>query len=61
MQMVKNGKLEESAKSILNQKPIKLDFHPESHRDGTATYFREYLRDYMKNWVKDHKKPDGEE
>ena len=61
MQMVKNGKLEESAKSILNQKPIKLDFHPESHLDGTATYFREYLRDYMKNWVKDHKKPDGEE
>jgi len=38
-----------------------LNFHPESHLDGTATYFREYLRDYMKNWVKENKKPDGEE
>lgn len=61
MQMVKNDKLEESAKTILEKKPITLDFHPESHLDGTATYFREYLRDYMKNWVKEHKKPDGEE
>lgn len=60
-QLVRNNHLEESAKEILEKKPIKLDFHPESHLDGTATYFREYLRDFMKNWVKDHKKPDGEE
>jgi penicillin-binding protein 1A len=25
-----------------------LDFKLESHREGSATYFREYLRDYMK-------------
>lgn len=60
-QLVRNNHLEESAKKILEKKPIKLDFHPESHLDGTATYFREYLRDFMKKWVKDHKKPDGEE
>lgn len=60
-QLVRNKHIEESAKTMLAAKPIKLDFHPESHLDGTATYFREYLRDYMKNWVKDHKKPDGEE
>lgn len=60
-QLVRNNHLEETAKEILEKKPIKLDFHPESHLDGTATYFREYLRDFMKNWVKDHKKPDGEE
>lgn len=60
-QLVRNNHLEESAKEILEKKPIKLDFHPESHLDGTATYFREYLRDFMKKWVKDHKKPDGEE
>jgi hypothetical protein len=29
--------------------PITLDFKLESHREGSATYFREYLRDYMKN------------
>jgi penicillin-binding protein 1A len=60
-QLVRNNHLEESAKTILEKKPIKLDFHPESHLDGTATYFREYLRDYMKNWVRENKKPDGEE
>lgn len=60
-QLVRNHHLEESAKKILEQKPIVLNFHPESHLDGTATYFREYLRDYMKNWVKENKKPDGEE
>ena len=60
-QLVRNHHLEESAKKILEKKPIVLDFHPESHLDGTATYFREYLRDYMKNWVKEHKNPDGEE
>ncbi len=60
-QLVRNKHLEESAKEILSKNPIKLDFHPESHLDGTATYFREYLRDYMKNWVKENKKPNGDE
>lgn len=60
-QLVRNNHLEESAKSILEKKPIVLNFHPESHQEGTATYFREFLRDYMKNWCKDHKKADGEE
>ncbi|MCW2119293.1 penicillin-binding protein 1A [Flavobacterium sp. 7A] len=39
--------------------PITLKFKLESHREGMATYFREYLRDYMKKWVADNKKPDG--
>jgi penicillin-binding protein 1A len=39
--------------------PITLDFKLESHREGSATYFREYLRDYMKKWVDENKKPDG--
>ncbi|OXA72119.1 penicillin-binding protein [Flavobacterium branchiophilum NBRC 15030 = ATCC 35035] len=58
-QMVKNGYLEETAKSKLENKPLVLKFHPESHLDGMATYFREYLRDYMKAWIKENKKPDG--
>ncbi len=60
-QLVRNHHLEERAKKLLEKKPIVLNFHPESHLDGTATYFREYLRDYMKKWVKENKKPDGEE
>jgi penicillin-binding protein 1A len=35
-----------------------LKFKLESHREGTATYFREYLRDYMKNGSRKIK-PDG--
>jgi penicillin-binding protein 1A len=35
---------------------ITLDFKLESHREGSATYFREYLRDYMKKWVDENKK-----
>jgi penicillin-binding protein 1A len=60
-QMVKNGFLEESAKKSLEQKPIELHFHPESHKEGLATYFREYLRDFMGRWVKENKKADGSE
>jgi penicillin-binding protein 1A len=60
-QLVRNNHLEKEAKELLEKKPIKLNFHPESHLDGTATYFREYLRDFMKNWVKENKKPDGED
>lgn len=29
------------------------------HKDGTATYFREYLRSYMKKWCATHYKADG--
>lgn len=60
-QMVRNKFLEPSAKERLVSKPIKLDFHPESHREGEATYFREYLRDYMKAWAKENKKPNGDD
>ncbi len=60
-QMVKNGVITESKKEELKKLPIKLDFKPESHSEGSATYFREYLRDYMRKWVKTHLKPDGTE
>ena len=60
-QMVKNGVITESKKEELKKLPIKLDFRPESHSEGSATYFREYLRDYMRKWVKNHLKDDGTE
>jgi penicillin-binding protein 1A len=58
-QMEKAEIITESQKLKLQSLPIKLDFKLESHKDGTATYFREYLREYMKKWVEDNKKPDG--
>ncbi|HLA55830.1 MAG TPA: transglycosylase domain-containing protein [Flavobacterium sp.] len=60
-QMTRNGFLTDAQKEAYQKKPIVLHFQPESHLDGTATYFREYLRDYMKNWAKDNKKADGTE
>ncbi len=60
-QMVRSGYLEEAKKLELVKKPLVLDFKPESHDQGVATYFREYLKSYMKDWVKTHKKDDGTE
>lgn len=60
-QMVKNGKLEEEEKERLSGLPIKLTYSPENHKEGIATYFREYLRGYMDKWVKEHPKADGTE
>ena len=58
-QMEKNNIITEDQKVKLQGAPITLHFKLESHREGTATYFREYLRDYMKKWVEENKKPDG--
>ena len=55
----KGNIITEKEKERLQSLPITLDFKLESHREGTATYFREYLRDYMKKWVDENKKPDG--
>jgi penicillin-binding protein 1A len=58
-QMEKSKMITEEQKVKLQALPITLKFKLESHREGTATYFREYLRDYMKKWVEENKKPDG--
>ena len=58
-QMGKGGIITEGQKEKLQALPITLKFKLESHREGTATYFREYLRDYMKKWMEENKKADG--
>jgi penicillin-binding protein 1A len=58
-QMLKSKIISESQKESLSQLPIKLDFKLQTHKEGIATYFREFLREYMKNWVIENKKPDG--
>ncbi|TRX40510.1 penicillin-binding protein 1A [Flavobacterium restrictum] len=59
LQMEKAKIITEDQKHQLQSLPIVLNFKLETHKDGTATYFREYLRDYMKKWVEENKKPDG--
>lgn len=58
-QMEKGKIISKEEKERLQSLPIKLNFKLETHKEGTATYFREYLRDYMKKWVEENKKPDG--
>lgn len=59
-QMAKNGFITQAEKDSLQQLPLKINFTPESHNDGLATYFREYLRAFMKSWVRKNPKPNGE-
>ena len=59
-QMAKNEFITQQEKDSLQQLPLKINFTPESHNDGLATYFREYLRDYLKKWTKKNPKPNGE-
>jgi penicillin-binding protein 1A len=60
-QMEKAKMITEDQEKKYQELPIALKFKLESHREGTATYFREFLRDYMKKWVAENKKPDGSE
>ena len=60
-QMMKYEYISESEKDSLQKTELDLNFSPENHREGIATYFREYLRGFMKEWANDEKnrKPDG--
>lgn len=52
--------INETLKDSLQQTELDLDYNPESHREGIATYFRGYLDGFMKKWIKENPKPDGE-
>jgi len=60
-QMAKYEYIETEVKDSLQKTDLDLRYTPESHREGIATYFREYLRGFMKNWTNDenNRKPDG--
>ena len=47
MQMLKAGFLTQAQYDSTAAEPLKLDFHVADHKDGVATYFREFLRRYM--------------
>jgi len=60
MQMEKNGFITKEVKDSLQQLPLKINYTPESHNDGYATYFREHLRSFLGNWVDENPKTNGE-
>ena len=60
-QMFKNNLITEAEKDSLQKLPLKINFTPESHSDGYATYFRTYLQKYLRKWVKANPKQNGEQ
>ena len=59
-QMAKYGYISEKEKDSLQKTKMNLNFNPESHREGLATYFRMYMQRWLNQWVKDNPKLDGE-
>ena len=58
-QMKRNGFVTEVELDSLKQILLEIDYTPDSHREGLATYFRAYLQQFMRKWTKDNPKPDG--
>ncbi|UII81488.1 transglycosylase domain-containing protein [Flagellimonas sp. CMM7] len=59
-QMAKYDYISEKEKDSLQQLKMNINFNPESHREGLATYFRMYMQRWLNKWVKENPKPDGE-
>ena len=60
-QMAKYDYISEEIKDSLQALPLNIDYTPQGHNEGIATYFREYARAFMEDWIKDNPKSDGSE
>ena len=58
-QMRKNNHLNDRQLDSLKQLPLEINYTPQSHREGLATYFRAYLQQFMKGWTRENTKEDG--
>jgi len=56
-QLEKYEFINEAEKDSLQALEIDLNYNPESHRDGIATYFRMYLQRFMNDWIAKNPKP----
>jgi penicillin-binding protein 1A len=61
LQMSRNNFITEAEKIDLQQLPLNINYTPESHDEGYATYFRAHLQKMMRKWVQNNPKPNGEE
>ena len=59
--LMEQGTISETEFESIKDKPIKLDFHPESANDGLAPYFRMIVAEELKKWARENKKPNGEQ
>ncbi len=58
-QMAKYDYITEKQKDSLQALKMDINFSPESHREGLATYFRMYLQGFLNRWIAKNPKPDG--
>ncbi|MCM4150182.1 penicillin-binding protein [Arenibacter sp. N53] len=56
-QMGKFEFISEAEKDSLLALKMDINYNPESHREGIATYFRMYLQGFMNQWAKKNPKP----
>lgn len=57
--MSKHDYLDPSLADSLKQLPLELDYQPEGHNEGLATYFRAFLRNRLEEELARLEKPDG--
>ncbi|NNE76611.1 MAG: penicillin-binding protein, partial [Pricia sp.] len=56
-QMAKYDYISEQEKDSLQALKMDINFNPESHKEGLATYFRMYLQGFMNDWISKNPKP----
>ncbi|TMM58883.1 penicillin-binding protein [Maribacter algarum] len=56
-QLAKYNYITPKEKDSLQALEIDLNYNPESHRDGLATYFRMYTQRFMNGWIAKNPKP----
>jgi len=56
-QMAKYEYITEKERDSLQALKMDINFSPESHREGLATYFRMYLQGFMNKWIAKNPKP----
>lgn len=56
-QMAKYDYITKVEKDSLQALKMDINYNPESHREGLATYFRMYLQRFMKDWIDKNPKP----
>ena len=58
-QMQRNEMITKIEMDSLMKLPLYIDYSPESHREGLATYFRAYLQEFMNRWLRENPNQDG--
>ena len=56
-QMYKYDYITEAERDSLTGLKMDINFNPENHREGLATYFRMYLQRWLKDWIAKNPKP----